>query len=177
MDIQDLIPKIIMNITINGQVRPTVYAQLDTGSAQAFPLMHFAGDGRMKAHLLFAEGREAGQRHLERELIETILVTEVWLTRDQRNPNPGEKPPEHIQQKEAVMFAVAANSEPFQTRVRVYEMKRDKKDKVKELVYLSEFVDPQGLMGLAFIAGWSSRLLSDEEVRQKQPLGMRAFLR
>ncbi len=175
MNIQDLIPQVVQSMQISGQVRPTVYAQLDSGGIRSFPLFNFIGDGRTKAHLLFSEGRLVGQKHQEHELRETCLITEVWLTREQRNPNPGSRPAAGIPQKEAVMFAIATNSEPYQTLVKLYEIKR-KKGKATELVYWNESVDPEDLMGLAFIAGWRSRTMSDAEVRQLQPRGMRAFL-
>jgi hypothetical protein len=78
---------------------------------------------------------------------------------------------------EGVMFAVARNAAPFSTLVKAYQIKRDKKQKATELVYLSENTDEQGLMGVAFIAGWHSRAMSEAEVRALQPRGMRAFLK
>ncbi len=176
MNIQDLIPKVVANIKTTGKVRPTVYTQLNAGSIQPYPLLQFMGDSRMKAHLLFAEGRQAGQQHLERDLVETVFITEIWLTQGQRNPNPGERPPTNIPQKEGVMFAIAENNAPFQTLVKAYEIKRGKKGKAEELIYLSESLDPEGLMGVAFIAGWRSRSLSDAEVKALQQRGMRSFL-
>jgi len=74
------------------------------------------------------------------------------------------------------MFAVAVNAEPYQTLVKLYEIKRSKKGKATELVFWNESIDPEGLMGLAFIAGWRSRSMSDAEVQQQQPQGMWAFL-
>ena len=177
MDIQDLILQVVQSMQISGQVRPTVYAQLDSGSLHRFPLFNFIGDGRMQADVLFAEGRQAGQKHRERELRETCLITEVWLTREQANPTPGSRPPAGVPQKEAVMFATATNGEPYQTLVKLYEIKRSKKGKATELVFWNESVDPEGLMGLAFIAGWRSRAMSDAEVRQVQPGAMWAFLK
>ena len=176
MDIQDLIPQVVQSMQISGQVRPTMYAQLDTGSLHRFPLFNFIGDGRVKAHLLFAEGRQAGQKHQDRELRETCLVTEVWLTREERNPTPDNRPPAGVPQKEAVMFAIAANTAPYQTLVKLYEITRGKKGKAVELVFWNESIDPEGLMGLAFLAGWRSRTMSDAEVQQQQPRGMWAFL-
>jgi len=176
MDIQDLIPQVVQSIQTSGQVRPALYAAFDSGSVHRFPLFNFIGDGRMKAHVLFAEGRQAGQKHRERELRETCLVTEVWLTREQGNPTPGSRPSAGVPQKEAVMFAIAVNSEPYQTLVKLYEIKRGKKGKAVELVSWNESIDPEGLMGLAFIAGWRSRTMSDAEVQQQQPHGMWAFL-
>ena len=73
------------------------------------------------------------------------------------------------------MFATASNGEPYQTLVKLYEIKR-KKGKATELVFWNESVDPEGLTGLAFIAGWRSRAMSDVEVRQGEPRGMWAFL-
>lgn len=177
MDIQDLIPQVVQSMQVSGQVRPTVYAAFDSGSVHRFPLFHFLGDGRMKAHLLFAAGRQAGQKHRDRELRETCLVTEVWLTQEQDNPTQSLHPPAGIPRKEAVMFAVAVNGEPYQTLVKLYEIKRNKKDKATELVFWNENIDPEGLVGLAFIAGWRSRTMSDAEVRQIQPRGMWAFLK
>lgn len=177
MDIQDLIPQVVQSMQTSGQVRPTLYAQLDSGSIHRFPLFNFIGDGRTKAHVLFAEGRQAGQKHQGRELRETCLITEVWLTREQANPTPGSRPPAGVPQKEAVMFAIATNGEPYQTLVMLYEIKRGKKGKAVELIFWNESVDPEGLMGLAFLAGWRSRTMSDAEVRQLQPRGMWAFLK
>ena len=176
MDIQDLIPQVVQSMQTSGQVRPAIYAQLDTGSLHRFPLFNFIGDGRMKAHVLFAEGRQAGQKHQARELRETCLVTEVWLSREERNPTPGSQPPADAPQKEAVMFAEARNAPPFQTLVKLYEIKRGKKGKAVELVSWNESIDPEGLMGLAFIAGWRSRTMSDAKVQQQQSHGMWAFL-
>lgn len=164
--IEDLIPKVVQGYQSAGQLRPTLYAQIDTSTTvQAYPLLHFMGDGRMKAHVLFTEGRQAGQRNQQKQLLETCLVTEVTLTS-----------PDGSHKIDGVMFASAGNGEPFQTVVRVYQTKR-KKGKVSELKFLNESVDPDGLMGLAFIAGWHSRALSDEEARALQPRGMRAFLK
>ena len=73
------------------------------------------------------------------------------------------------------MFATATNGEPYQTLVKLYEIKR-KKGKATELIFWNESVDPEGLMGLAFIAGWRSRAMSDAEVRQLEPRGMWVFL-
>ncbi|HEY4388849.1 MAG TPA: hypothetical protein VGN34_30735 [Ktedonobacteraceae bacterium] len=174
MNTDEILPKIIQSMQLNQQVRPTIYAQVGA-LLQSFPLMHFAGDGRAKAHLLFTEGRSRGLQQPDRELAETCLISEIWLTQG-KNPNPGQRPPANIPQIEAVMLAIAANQAPFQTLVKVYEIKRDNKKKPKELKFLNENVDPEGLMGVAFIAGWRSRLLSDEEVRARQPRGMRAFL-
>jgi hypothetical protein len=175
INIDEILPQIIATMQLNQQVRPTIYAEIGTG-VQFFPLMHFTGDGRMKAHLLFTEGRARGLRLPEKELIETCLVSEVWLTQGQKNPNPGGRPPANVPQIEGVMLALATNGKPFETLVKVYEIKRGANKKAKELVFLNESVDGQGLMGVAFIAGWRSRLLSEEEVRERQPRGMRAFL-
>jgi hypothetical protein len=181
MEAAELIPKVVEQLKTSGQVRPTMYAQLTQGSPRSYPLLHFEGDGRMKAHLLFVEGRQAGQAASDRDLIETILVSEVWLTKGQ-NPTPGRRPPAGIPYKEAVLFARALNSAPFQTRLQHYEIKRKsgkqgKPGQIKELVsFGKEIIDPEGLMGLAFIAGWRSRHLSNEEVQRLQPRGMRAFL-
>lgn len=182
MDVVDLIPKIVDQLKSYGQVRPTVYAELQPGGVRAYPLLHFEGDGRRKAHLLFEEGRRAGQAAPERDLVETIFVSEVWLTQGQTNPTSGKTPPAGLPHKEAVLFARALNSAPFQTHLHQYEMKRKsgkqgKQGKVKELVVFGEeTIDPQGLMGLAFIAGWHSRTLTMQEVQSLQPRGMRAFL-
>ena len=176
MDIQDLILQVVQSMQVSGQVRPIVDAAFDSGSVHRFPLFNFIGDGRMKAHLLFNEGCQAGQKHQGRELRETCLVTEVWLSREERNPTPGSRAPAGIPQKEAVMFATAINAEPYQTLVKLYEIKR-KKGKATELVFWNESVDPEGLMGLAFIAGWRSRAMTDAEVQQMQPRGMWAFLK
>ena len=178
MDIQALLPMVLRSIEISGQVQPTVYARLmQEESIQAFPFLRFVGDSRTKAHLLFVEGRLAGQERMDRDLIETTFVTEVWMTPEsQRNPTPGKRPPASIPHMEAVIFAEAANAAPFQVLVGTYRIKR-KQGKVSELALLSENMDPQGLMGLAFIAGWRSRFMSDEQVRRLQPQGMRAFLK
>ncbi len=176
MDIQELIPRVIQGIATNGQVRPTLFAEMSTGNVQPFPLFHFIGDSPTKAHALFTEGRQAGLKRMEQEIRETVLVTEAWLIQEQRNPNPGMEPSANVPPKEAVIFAEATNAQPFHTRVKVYELKR-KKGNVQELVYLNENVDPQGPMGVAFLAGWHSRAMSNEEVQQLQPQGMRAFLK
>jgi len=47
----------MQSMQTSGQVRPVIYAAFDSGSIHRFPLFNFIGDGRMKAHLLFAEGR------------------------------------------------------------------------------------------------------------------------
>ncbi len=166
MDIQDLIPKVVQSYQDYGHIRPTLYAQVHTSaSAQAYLLLNFVGDGRMKSHQLFVEGRQAGQHHLEQELLETTLVSEATFTS-----------PDSQQKIEGVLFATAANHEPFQSVIRAYAIKREK-GKARELKLLSENIDPEGLMGLAFICGWRSRGLSDAEVSQLQPRGMRAFLK
>jgi hypothetical protein len=167
MDIQDLIPKVVQQYRDYGHARPTLYAQLSTSSTpQAYPLLNFVGDGRMKAHQLFVEGRRAGLHHPEQALLETCLVSEATFRHSDSK-----------QQIDGVMFASAPNSEPFQTVIRAYAIKQDKKKgKASELKLLSESVDPEGLMGLAFICGWRSRALSENEVRALQPKGMRAFL-
>ncbi len=165
MDIGDLIPKVVQNYRDYGHVRPTLYAQVNTSSTPlAYPLLNFVGDGRMKAHQLFAEGRQAGLRNPEQELLETCLISEATFTH-----------PDGQQKIDGVLFASAPNSEPFQTVLRAYSIKR-KKGKTSELKLLNESVDPEGLMGLAFICGWRSRAMSENEVHALQPKGMRAFL-
>jgi len=175
MNIDEILPKIIKSMELGNQVRPTVYAQVGA-SLQSFPIMHFEGDARLKSHLLFMEGRVRGLSMQDRELIETCFVSEVWMTQGQRNPTPGHKPPAHINQIEAVMLSIAQNGAPFQTETKMYRMKRDASKKVKSLEPLSVPIIEEGLVGVAFIAGWRSRMLSDEEVRERQPRGMRAFL-
>jgi hypothetical protein len=175
IDIADLIPQVIESMKLTGQIRPTVYTELDQGNP-IYPLFHFEGDGRRKAHLLFVAGRQAGQQQRERELVETVFVAEAWLTQGP-NPTPGSKPPAGIPHKEAAIFAIATNVAPFQARICIYEIKR-KKGKVSELVvFQEETIDPKGLQGVAFLAGWRSRDLSDAQVTALQPRGMCAFLR
>ena len=141
MDVQVLLPIVLRSIENEGQVQPTVCARLTQESIQAFPFLHFVGDGRTKAHLLFVEGRLAGQERMDRDLIETMFVTEVWMTpENQRNPTPGKRPPASIPHMEAVLEASAQNAAPFQVLVQVYRIKR-KKGKVSDLVYLTENID------------------------------------
>jgi hypothetical protein len=175
MNTQDLIPKVVEAMKTSRQVRPTIYMELDTGGIQAYPLFNFIGDARTKAHFLFATGREAGLNYAARELLETCFITEIWLTQGERNPTPGHRPPAHIPSMEGVMFAIAKNTAPYETLVKAYQIKR-KGGKPTELTYLNENTDPEGLMGVAFIAGWKSRTMTDQEVAARQPQGMRAFL-
>src|SRR5438045_2200838 len=154
VDIQTLLPKVLRNIESSGQVQPTVYAQIgQEESIQAFPFLHFVGDSRAKAHLLFVEGRVLGQERMDRDLIETAFVTEVWMTpENQRNPTPGKRPPAHIPHLEAVLFASAANAAPFQVLVRAYRIKR-KQGKVSDLTLLVLECGPTRLDGLGIHPG------------------------
>src|ERR1043166_5995427 len=127
MNVQDLIPKVVEAMKTNRQVRPTIYAEFDTGNIQAYPMFNFMGDARAKAHLLFAAGREAGQQNLQHELQETCLITEIWITQGQANPNPGQRPPANIPQMEGVVFALVKNAPPYETSAKVYRIKRDRK--------------------------------------------------
>jgi hypothetical protein len=190
MNIEDLLPKVIQSIQTNGQVRPTVYAeyripqssdqegqaQPSTVRVESHPLFNFYGDGRQKAHLLFTLGRETGQKHLEQQISEIVFTTEIWLTFGQRNPNPGHRPPATIPSKEAVMLLVVSGQKPYSQAAKIYEIKRDKHKKAKELVLLEDNAPVEGMQAQAFIAGHNSRTMTDQEVAARQPRGMRAFL-
>jgi hypothetical protein len=79
-----------------------------------------------------------------------------------------------VPHKEAVLLAIATNTAPFEAQLQVYEITR-KKGKVTDLVVFGEPTTDTGLLALAFLAGWHSRSLSDDDVQQRQPGGMRAF--
>lgn len=177
MDIQALMPRVLESIKNNRQVRPTVYAQFkESALVRDYPLMHFVGDSRAKASLLFALGRAQGRANIDKELEAICLVTEMWLTKDRPNPAPGFKPPAHIVQKEAVMFLVANAHEPYAQTAKIYEIKRGKDSKPQELVVFQENAQVEGLLGLAFVAGYRSRAMPDDRVRALMPQGMRVFL-
>ena len=174
MDVQTLLPKVIRSMQTNQQVRPTVYAQIDTQTID-IPLINFIGDSKVKANQLFLLGREMSLKYPDQTLQEAILITEVWLT-PEKNPLPGQRPPANIPQKEAVMLARSILSDLAHVHLTLYEIKRDKKKKAQELVQLGPETEDAGLLGLAFFAGWKSRRLSEQEVQALQPRGMRAFL-
>src|SRR5215472_15332181 len=122
MNTDDLIPKVIQSIATTSQIRPIVYAQITGTAVQPFPLVNFKGDGRMKAHLLFLTGRNAGLRYQGHKLEATAFISETTLTPEQPTSTLENHPPANTPKKDGVMFAVAENRAPYETLVKMYEI-------------------------------------------------------
>jgi hypothetical protein len=173
MDIQDLMPKIVERMQTTGQQRPAIYAETPQG-AESYQLFQPGGKGVSEALLFFA-GRTAGLKYRDSELIEATFVAEVW--RAHRDAfHSGERPTDSPTRVEGVVFLTAKGTPPFAQVESMYDIQRDREGKVTGLKPAYENRNVEKRQALAFIAGWRSRTMSDEEVKRLQPQGMQLFL-
>jgi len=154
MDIQDLMLKIVERMQTTGQQRPAIYAETPQG-VESYQIFQPGGKG-VSEDLLFFAGRTAGLKHRDSELIEATFVAEVWrANRDALHL--GERPTDSPARVEGVVFLTA-------------------KGKLTGLKLTYENRNVEKRQTLAFIAGWRSRTMSDEEVKRLQPQGIQLFL-
>jgi hypothetical protein len=174
MDIQDLMPKIVERMQTSGQQRPAIYADTSQG-VESYQIFQFGGSG-VGEDILFFSGRSAGQKHTSSELIEAVFVAEIWRAR-RDELRPDERPTDSPARVEGVVFLTAKGTPPFAQVERIYDIQRDENGKVTGLMYAYESKNVKSLQGLAFVAGWQSRTMPDEEVKRLQPQGIQAFLK
>lgn len=168
---QQLTAWVVQQLSDYGTVQPTVFLQLEAqqgqkSMVQQYRVSPWSGDAPAKAVRLFELGREVGRhpQNRAREVLDLCLISEIWITPGP-NPTPGKRPPSHIPSKEGVLFLLVSGTHPQLQAQWVLQIRR-RKDHHIQLVPLPPRTAIDTSLVHAFLAGYRSRDLSDEEVQR-----------
>lgn len=170
---QHLTAWVVQQFSDYGTVWPTVFLELEAQQGQSqrtnvqqYRVSPLSGEPHARAVRLFELGREVGRQpqNRAREVLDICLISEIWITQG-RNPTPGKRPPRHIPCQEGVLFLLVSATHPMLQAQWVLQIIRQKDHRI-QLVPLPLKTAIDAFLVHAFLAGYRSRDLSDEEAQR-----------
>lgn len=167
MNIQDIISWAKEFMLKDGGHRPTLFVETDKPQMIFADVADMPPPAQRLAHFIEL-GRKMGQEHAGENLTEVAIVVMAWGSRQlPGQPAPKVRPSQDPKRMEVFMITnMRFVGEKIERGGEIYEILRDGKGKVVDLLKMQGVGQPQDNLLAGFAAGFKSAIYTEEQIIQ-----------